>query len=299
MPLLNRRAWTVLALLSAMLSTAAGAQDRALTIDDLYNPSTSVNFGGRPISGLAWLNDAHYIWPRPGAGGVDWVKVNATSGAVEPLFDAAQMEAALAKLPAVTPGEAERLSRSRTLIFNADKTAALLTIHDDLYHYVFGTDRPTRLTSQNGEEEVPSYSPNGRLVSFVREGNLFVVDLEPARERALTTDGGPELRNGRLDWVYEEELYGRGNTRGYWWSPDSSSLAFLQLDQRPVPEFTVIDHLPYRLGIETWDYPKAGDPNPLVKLGIASAAGSPVKWADTGKYSAVDFLIVNVAWKPD
>jgi dipeptidyl-peptidase-4 len=299
MSFLNRRVSVVLALLVTLLSTAAPAQDRVLTIDDLYNPSTSVNFGGRPISGLTWLNDTHYLWPRPGGGGVDWVKVNAATGASEPLFDAAQMQGALARLPAITPGEAERLSRSRTLIFNPERTAALFTLQGDLYQYVFGTDRATRLTSQSGEEEVPSYSPNGKLVSFVRDGNLFVVELDPARERALTSDGGPQLRNGRLDWVYEEELYGRGNTRGYWWSPDSSSIAFLQLDQRPVPEFTVIDHLPYRLGIETWDYPKAGDPNPIAKLGIASAAGGSVKWVDTGKYDGADFLIVNVAWKSD
>ena len=65
MPFMNRRASTALALLLAMLPTAVEAQNRALTLDDLYNPSTSINFGGRPISGLAWLNDTHYIWPRP------------------------------------------------------------------------------------------------------------------------------------------------------------------------------------------------------------------------------------------
>jgi dipeptidyl-peptidase-4 len=297
MSFLNKRTWPVLALLWTV--GAATAQDRALTIDDLYNPSTVVKFGGRPIAGLSWLNDTHYVWPRPAGGGVEWVKVHATSGVVEPLFDAAQMERALAKLSSVPAAEAERLTRSRDLIFNADRTAALLTINDDLYHYVFGAERATRLTSQNGEEQVPTFSPNGKLVGFVRQGNLFVVDIDPIRERALTPDGGPELRNGRLDWVYEEELYGRGNTRGYWWSPDSSAIAFLQLDQRPVPEFTVIDHLPYRLDIETWDYPKAGDPNPIAKLGIVNAAGGAVKWADISKYDPTDLLIVNVGWKPD
>ncbi|MGH9145488.1 MAG: S9 family peptidase [Vicinamibacterales bacterium] len=296
---MNLRASTALALLLTLMPAATEAQNRALTLDDLYNPSTLINFSGRPISGLAWLNDTHYIWPRPAPGGVDWVKVDASTGAMEPLFDAKQMERALTKLASIPPGEAEQLSRSRDLVFNADKSAVLLTVNDDLYYYTFVANRSTRLTSQPGEEEVPSFSPDGKRVGFVRDGNLFVVDIDPVRERALTTDGGPELRNGRLDWVYEEELYGRGNTSGYWWSPDSSTLAFLQLDQRPVPEFTVIDHLPYRLGIETWDYPKAGDPNPLVKLGLAAASGGQVRWVDTSKYGATDLLVVNVGWKPD
>ena len=118
MPLMNLRASTALAVLLTMMPAATEAQNRALTLDDLYNPSTLINFSGRPISGLAWLNDTHYIWPRPASGGVDWVKVNASTGAMEPLFDAKQMERALTKLASIPPGEAEQLSRSRDLVFN-------------------------------------------------------------------------------------------------------------------------------------------------------------------------------------
>jgi dipeptidyl-peptidase-4 len=98
--------------------------------------------------------------------------------------------------------------------------------------------------------------------------------------------------------VYQEEIYGRGNFRAYWWSPDSSHLAFLQVDDRPVPEFTVVDHIPTRLTVEEWDYPKAGDPNPLVKLGVIPVVGGHVQWVDLSKYSAIEFLIVHVAWAP-
>ena len=97
---------------------------------------------------------------------------------------------------------------------------------------------------------------------------------------ALTTDGAPQLLNGKLDWLYQEEIYGRGQFRGYWWSPDSTRVAFLQLDERPVPEYTVVDDIPYRPNVEVTDYPKAGDPNPLVKLGIARVAGGAPLWVD-------------------
>ena len=111
------------------------------------------------------------------------------------------------------------------------------------------------------------------MVAFVRENNLYVVDVASQREQAITTDGNRELLNGKLDWLYQEEIYGRGQFRGYWWSPDSTRMAFLQLDERPVPEYTVVDHIPYRPALEVTDYPKAGDPNPTVKLGLASVAG--------------------------
>jgi hypothetical protein len=81
----------------------------------------------------------------------------------------------------------------------------------------------TRLTSSPGEEQEAAFSPDGRFVSFVRNNNLFVVDLATQRERQLTTDGNENMLNGIFDWVYQEEVYGRGNFRGYWWSPDTSS----------------------------------------------------------------------------
>ena len=107
------------------------------------------------------------------------------------------------------------------------------------------------------------------------------------------------MLNGKLDWVYQEEVYGRGNYRGYWWSPDSRHLAFLHLDEQPVPEFTVVDHIPRRLTVETWDYPKPGDPNPGVKLAVVGAAGSAPAWMNLDRYAPTDHLIVNVSWTPD
>ena len=115
----------------------------------------------------------------------------------------------------------------------------------------------------------------------------------------LTTDGTAQLLNGRLDWGDEEEIYGRGTTRAFWWSPDSSWIAFLQLDERPVPEFALVDHLPYRQKLEAFDYPKPGDPNPLVRLGVVPIAGGAVKWVDTTKYANREHLIVRVSWHPD
>ena len=283
----------------------AVAQQKLLSIDDLYDPDTRIDFSGDPASGLTWISDTHYLQSRqnPADQRTELVKVEATTGETEPLFDVAQMEAAIAALPGITPEEARRIARRRPAMMkmnmNRTSTSTVLTIAGDLYYYEFGADQAQRLTFSPGDEKEVSFSPDGATVAFVRNHNIYVVDLENGRERALTTDGNTEVLNGMLDWVYQEEIYGRGTFRGYWWSPDSSRIAFLQLDERPVPEFTVIDHLPYRLGVETWDYPKAGDPNPTVKIGVVPVAGGAPIWFGTDEYAPVQFLIVNVGWTAD
>jgi dipeptidyl-peptidase 4 len=277
---------------------AGQSPQRTLTIDAIYDPSMRVDFSGSPTTNITWLDAESYMVARRAGGGYEWLKVDASSGRSTPLFDVARMEAALAALPGVTRAEASDIARSDDLTLNPAHTGALFSFADDLYFYDVGAARASRLTTAPGAEEEATFSPDGRLVAFVRAHNLFTVDVVAAREQALTTDGNPALLNGKLDWLYQEEIYGRGRFRGYWWSPDSTRLAFLQLDERPVPEYTVVDHVPYRPVLEVTDYPKAGDPNPKVKLGVARVSGGGPSWVDLGTYSAIDFLIVNVDWTP-
>lgn len=289
--------------LAASLAAPAlvAAQGRALTIDDLYDPDRRIDFSGKAPSGLTWISDTQYVWAKPAesGGSAEWLKVTAATGASEPLFDAAAMRRAFERLPGIRPADVAGLPARRALEMNRDRTATVVSLNDDLYFYQFGAADAVRLTSTTEAEEEVSFSPDGRQITFIRGNDLHVVDTTGRYERRLTTDGNDQLLNGKLDWVYQEEIYGRGNHRAYWWSPDSTTLAFLQLDERPVPEFTVVDHIPARQTIETWDYPKAGDPNPTVKLGVVSAAGGAVRWIDLQKYAPIEFLIVNVSWTPD
>ena len=269
------------------------AQNKLLTIDDIFDPGKRVNFSGTP-SNPRWLKDGeHYIvvskdrsaFPR-------LLKVNAITGKSEAFYDAAKMQAAFASLPGVSKEDARRLANQTFYDLNPSENGALINFANDLFYYEFGSDRAIRLTSNPDEEIGAGFSPDGRMISFVRGGNLYVEDLSmQRRERALTRDGGPEILNGRLDWVYQEELYGRGNFGAYWWSPDSNRIVFLQLDERQVPEFPVTDHIPIDQILELTNYPKAGDNNPIVKLGVVNAAGGDVQWVDTYKYKPEDFLI--------
>ena len=136
-------------------------------------------------------------------------------------------------------------------------------------------------------------------MSFVRKNDLYVVDVKTRAERRLTNTGNEKTLNGILDWVYEEELYGRGNKRGYWWSPDSARIAFLNTDERPVRTFPVVDHIPRGQVLEDTPYPLAGDPNPLVRLGVVDVSAGEPRWAEAAGYEPTDFLVVRVAWSPD
>lgn len=284
-----------------LAATVASAQQKLLTIDDLYNPDRKIAFGGRPATGLTWIDGTSYAWPKPDgpAAGVDWLRVDAATGSTTPLFDAAKMEAALAKLPGIGAEDARQIAHGRALVFDRGYKQAVASFHTDLYVYRFDADRALRLTYAPGDEQHASFSPDGATVAFVRDNNLFVVDVAAGRESQLTTDGSDQVLNGRLDWVYEEEIYGRGKSQAYWWSPDSSRIAFLRLDDTPVPPYLTVDEIPYDQRVERWKYPKAGDPNPTVKLGVVNTTGGPLAWIDGSKYSAGDHLIVRVAWKPD
>src|SRR5262249_43126386 len=128
-------------------------------------------------------------------------------------------------------------------VLNPQRTAAVFEHANDLYYCNLDGTGAVRLTRTPGREEVVSFSPDGKFVAFVREQNLYVVDVATQTERALTTDGGGPVSNGKADWVYFEEIF-RRNWQAYWWSPDSAHLAFLRFDDTPVPRFTVIDHIP-------------------------------------------------------
>ena len=287
--------------LMACLAQPVAAQQRALTLDAIFDPQRRVDFDGNPPRGLVWLDDDHYLQraDQPGTESAPLLKVNATTGARESLFDAQVMQRALTAYPGMSEDDARQISRRGDHLLNETQTALVFELANDLYHYSLDALQLSRLTWSAGREEEVSFSPDGRFVAFVRERNLYVVDVAAGRERPMTSDGGDTIRNGLLDWVYQEEIYGRDNFRGYWWSPESSRLAYLRLDDSNVPTFTVLDHIPYHPEVEHWDYPKAGDQNPVATLGIVEAHGGETAWVDLVEYEPSQPLIVDVGWSPD
>ena len=298
-----RSGWWRAAAATAWLLWAVngGAQQKpgSLSLEDIYGNqarrfgSTAASMNWVPAEN-PWLSETVYLWPEESGDG--WLRIDARSGASEHFVTPQQIESALTGA-GVAPPDAARAARRRHSNFNAARSALLLTVADDLFLFDIAARTARRLTRSAGEKTEATFSPDGQKVAFIKGNNLHLVAAADLTERMLTSDGSAEILNGKLDWVYSEELYGRGNYRAFWWSPDSSHIAFIQLDERPVPEYTLVDDIPYHPDIERWDYPKAGDPNPIARLGVVAAMGGVPRWIDTSAYS--DFLIANVGWTPD
>jgi len=291
----------ILVLTILFLAITTQAQKKELTIDDIFDPQKQINFSGRLPRIIRWLDNQHYLQfnTNPQSGPVGLLKVDAKTGKAESFFDKEALEKALAATPGFSHDEARKFVSLSGYIFSPSNDGILIEYNKDLYYYQLGKDKAQRLTTTVEEEENPSFSPDGKLVGFTRNNNIYTVDLASNKETALTTDGSKTIFNGRLDWVYEEEIYGRGTTQSYWWSPNSSQIAYLTLDEAKVPAFTVVDHLPLYQTLEVTNYPKAGEPNPTVKLNIVAAKGGTPQAVDLAKYQDAEFLITRVGWTPD
>jgi dipeptidyl-peptidase-4 len=291
----------VLAMLALVFVSPAFAQERQLTIDLIFDPQQRLDFSGSPPS-LRWLGDGtHYLLTKRDrqTRRSELLRVNALTGATSPFLDPAA-ETAFASLPGITPEDARRLAAGDLFDFNPAQTAALVNFKNDLYFYDRTANKAERLTNDAAvEESVETFSPDGKLVAFVRNNDLYVVEVATKRERRLTSDGSTKIFNGRLNWVYQEELYGRGNFKSFWWSPDGKQIAYLKLDDSPVSSFAVVDHIPRLQEVEMTPYPKAGDPNPLVRLGVVAATGGDTKFVDLRAYEPTNLLISRVTWSPD
>ena len=136
----------------------------------------------------------------------------------------------------------------------------------------------------------PKFSPSGDRLAYVRKHNLYVRDIKRGQEEALTRDGNENLLNGEVDWVYREELYTRSN---YFWSPDGRTIAFLQMNQKEVPTYPITDWIPTHPTVDLQKYPKAGDPNPVVRLGVVPSNGGKVKWLSAGSGHEGDLPLGN------
>ena len=283
----------------AAASALAQAAKRPLTIDDIYDRAKSIPPAAAAPSGFTWADDTHFFWPRTNATGVTgFALVDATTGQETALFSSDELQAQIAKIEGVSSDDAKQIAHPRSIIIDWGSRGILLSIKGDLYIDNIGSKSLTRLTSATGNEEEATFSPDGKLVAFVRANNLFVIDVASKKERQLTTDGTAKLLNGRFDWVYQEEIFGRGIFKGYFWSPDSRSIAYVKLDDSQVPSFTVVDHIPPHQKLEQTPYPKPGDPNPAATMHVVDLTTGTSKRLDRIDDPAKT-LIVDVAWRPD
>lgn len=179
---------------------------------------------------------------------------------------------------------------------------------------------PPSTLNSGSPVELLSFNHDETELAFVTPAGLHLLNLESRKIRTVAAPTEQHLI-GKLDWVYQEELYGRGNFQGYWWNPTSNQVAFLAFDETDVPDFTLMDLLPIKSRQEVSKYPKAGDPLPIVRVGVTRSAdntapslpstpandqhpgstssAASVTWVSLDQYAAEELLISRVTWSPD
>ncbi|MFO0888370.1 MAG: DPP IV N-terminal domain-containing protein [Isosphaeraceae bacterium] len=248
----------------------------------------------QPTVSVIWLDDDHWIQVRSSTPH----RVEAVTGRSRPLVDRKALEAALKALPGIPPSIAGAIASGEYLERDPANRGALFQHNDDLYYAAFDGSRAVRLTDHPGQEQYPRFSPDGQSVAFIRGFDLHVVSLADSKERALSTGGTDTLRHGIADWVYYEEIFNR-NWPAFWWSPDSKRLALMEFDDAPVGTLTMLNDTASPRKVEENRYPRAGEPNPKVRIGVVDASGGPVRWADLSGEKPEDLLISHVGWWPD
>jgi dipeptidyl-peptidase 4 len=175
--------------------------------------------------------------------------------------------------------------------------ALLFPLGGDLYYYdLRGKRREAvrRLTSSEAFETDPRISPRGGFVSFIRDQDLWVLDLASGQERALTSDGGGTISNGMAEFIAQEEM---DRHTGYWWSPDDRYIAFTRIDESVVPEYRRFEIEADDVKVQSQRYPAAGTRNVLIELKVIDLAGGTVTSIDLGPER--DIYLARVDWFPD
>jgi len=271
--------------------------------DDAQRPkSQRVSFSGKPAPSITWVDEKRWLTTvtDPETKQTKRVYVDAATGTTTPFTPDTSLAPVIGTIPGVDREEALRIAASASAKFDEKREARIVEHASDLWVARNGVDRAVRLTdTPAAEEELAEWSPDGARVAFVSENDLWVADALQGGATRLTHDGSANVLNGKLDWLYQEEVYGRGQFRSFWWSPDSKTLAFLRLDQTSVPPYTIVDDGTYDVDVETSPYPRAGEPNPLVALRVVDVASSVVKDVDLARWSAEEPIVVNVHWSPD
>ena len=208
----------------------------------------------------------------------DIVQIDASTGKASVLATALQ----LSHLGSDRISEKDQDHRNRYSMSNFlwadDSKHLLLDLGGKLWLYDIAAAAGTLVVDTGaGSGDDPKFSPDAKSVSYLRNHNLYVhpVGGDGAQETALTTYTAPTLLNGEVDWVYLEELDVRSH---YFWAPDSSAIAYLQMDEAKVPEYPITDFIPTHVNIDPQRYPQPGDPNPGVRVGVVPVGGGATRW---------------------
>ncbi|MEZ4590091.1 MAG: DPP IV N-terminal domain-containing protein [Chloroflexota bacterium] len=182
----------------------------------------------------------------------------------------------------------------------APKTGQMLVPQPDGLYIFAGEDEGLRplLTNPAKPIQDPHFSPDGQWLAFVQDAELYVLPTAGGEPQQITGGArGTGKTNGLAEYIAQEEL---GRRRGYWWSPDSQKLAFVEVDETHIPVYRIVHQGKDAVGDgaqEDHRYPFVGMPNAKVRLGVVGRDGGAVQWLDLGDDDYI--YLARVKWLPN
>jgi dipeptidyl-peptidase-4 len=262
----------------------AQSGQKPLTVDAIFGHGPVV---GNGPSQLTWSPDGKHLTYLDGGQLID----------LDPATGHPHVLVSREKLAPLTHDDASEKDRDHRLRY---KMASYLWAPDS-QHLLFNSDGHLwiyNLANSTGVEigytgaasgDDPKFSPDGKLLSFIRDNGLTVIKLREAGTPAVAVapSNSADILNGKVDWVYDEELGTRSN---YFWSPDSSRLAFLQMNETEVPRYPIEDWIPTHATLDAERYPQPGDPNPQVRVGIVGIDEHKSVWVNLPIKAGQDYI---------
>ncbi len=175
-----------------------------------------------------------------------------------------------------------------------DGKQILFPLNGDLFVYNLETLKVLQITDSDDYDTDARFSPNGNYVSFIRNQNIYLVELEQNQVKQLTFDGEKTIKNGMAEFVAQEEM---DRDTGYWWSDDDEKIAYIQVDESPVAITQRYEINAENIEIVKQRYPYTGEPNVIVKLVILNIKNMTAQPIDLGENN--DIYLTRVQWLPN
>ncbi|MBR6441818.1 MAG: DPP IV N-terminal domain-containing protein [Bacteroidales bacterium] len=277
------------ALTMAILGGVA-AQNKQITLEDIWSKGT---FRASGISSIRSMQDGeHYC-------------VLTRSGIEKYSYKTGEREGVVCAFSDPMRKNARPMPVVESYAFSQDEQKILLSAEfepiyrhsgvSSYYIYYVADGQMECITREGGKQRLTTLSPDGRMVAFVRNNNLYVMNLGSKQEIQVTEDGKiNEVIYGTTDWVYEEEF---SITQGFYWSPDSKKIAFYRFDESKVKEYSMQMWGELYPENYTYKYPKAGEDNSVVDVLIYDLATRKTLKLDVGSQN--DQYIPRIQWSQD
>jgi dipeptidyl-peptidase-4 len=267
----------IIALAVQLLSASLIAQVPRLSVETIFGTDLFAS----ELVPVQWSTDARYFTSTAESadGRVDLYRVHARSGERELVLRGSDLVPAGQQQPIEIESYEFSADGSKLLIFTNSVQVWRQNTKGEFYVWDVGRRRLEPVSTNPGLQQFAKFSQNGRLVGFVRGNNLFVTDVRSGRETQITYDGDENVINGATDWVYEEEL---GLRDAFRFSPDGSRIAFWRFDQTVIKSFYMTDALSLYPELLPVRYPKAGEANSEVRIGVVEISSGNTTWVDIG-----------------